>query len=67
MKKLALLSVLLGSFILATGCATPAYSFEERQRLAKRTSDFEWSLLQEDIDHILLRYPPTRMSIWNVR
>ncbi len=67
MKKLALLLVLAGSICAASGCATPAYSFEERQRLASRTSNYEWAQLQEDVDHALLRYPPSRMTIWNVR
>jgi hypothetical protein len=67
MKTLALLVVVIGSMLAASGCATPAYSAEERGRLIGRTWGYEWAQAQDDIDSLLLLRPPGRMTIWNVR
>ena len=67
MKTLALLAVLLGSLSLLSGCATPAYSAQERGRLIGRTWGYDWAQAQDDIDSALLLRPPSRMTIWNVR
>ena len=67
MKALLTLGVLAGSLFVSAGCATPAYSTEERVRLISRTWGYEWAQAQDDMDNALLLRPPSRMTIWNVK
>mgnify|MGYP001226897430 CR=1 FL=1 len=54
-------AVLLGSI----GCSTPAYSGMERAQIIKRGWIHDWAQLQDDIDHLLLLRPASKMSVWN--
>ena len=66
--KTALLLVLsLGSLFAVTGCASPAYSAQERHAQIARNWDYEGKQATDDWDHILLLRPPSRLTIWNVR
>ena len=74
MKKLALLIgvAVLGSMM--TGCArpgelgwTPAYTARERDQQIARNWDYEGKQLIDDVDHLLLLRPASRLTIWNVR
>ena len=59
------LVVLAGSF--SSGCATPAYSANERWQMISRNWAYEWKQAQDDIDAVLLLRPASRLTIWHVR
>ena len=70
MKRLALLLAALG----AVGCARPnefgygtAYSAKERDQQILRNWDLEGKEMVDDIDHLLLLEPSSRLSDWNIR
>ncbi len=67
MKALVLMVVLGGLSLMISGCATPAYSANERGQQIVRNWDYEWKQAQDDIDHALLLRPAGRLTIWNVR
>jgi hypothetical protein len=67
MKKLLALLVLGNLAVSSVGCATPAYSAGERNKLIARTWDYEWKQAADDWDSVLLLRPPSRMTIWHVR
>ena len=75
MTKLALFAVLSGSALLmSVGCArpgeigyTPAYTTQERFNMIARNWDYEGKQMQDDIDHVLLLRPASRLTTWNVR
>lgn len=67
MKTLVLGTLLLGLSVLATGCATPAYSARERGQMIVRNWDYEWKQAQDDIDSVLLLRPAGHLTVWNVR
>ena len=67
MKKMLLLALAAGSMILATGCATPAYSPSERGQQISRNWDYEGKQAIDDFDHMFLLRPASRLTIWNVR
>ena len=74
MKKLASSLMLFGAAIALTGCArpweigwSPAHTADERGKEIARNWDYEGKQLVEDIDHILLLRPATRLTLWNVR
>ena len=66
MKAIGLLLLVVAG-LFSTGCATPVYSAHERWQLITRNWDFEWKQAQDDIDHLLLLRPASRLTIWNVR
>jgi hypothetical protein len=67
-SRLALLIVAAGSLLpFASGCATPAYSPEERNQQIARNWDYEGKQMTDDFDHLLLLRPASRLTIWNVR
>jgi hypothetical protein len=70
MKILTLAGLLAGAMGLLTcgsGCATPAYSPSERNDQIARTWEYEGKMAVEDFDRAMLFYPPTQLTIWNVR
>ena len=66
MKRIGLLLLVAAGFF-SIGCATPAYSAHERGQLIARNWDFEWKQAQDDIDHLLLLRPASRLTIWHIR
>ena len=74
MRKFASLCVLMGLALTVVGCArpneigwTPAYSTEERAQMIARNWDMEGKMTQDDIDHLLLLRPMSRLTAWEVR
>lgn len=68
MKIFALIALLGGVCLLSTGCATPAYSPAERNAMYSRSADMDGKQAIEDIDRqVLMGYPPSRLTVWNVR
>ncbi|HLL90170.1 MAG TPA: hypothetical protein VK324_12795 [Tepidisphaeraceae bacterium] len=68
MIRLALLVVAAGSLLsVGSGCATPAYSAEERNQQIARNWEYESKQMVDDFDHLLLLRPASRLTIWNVR
>ena len=67
MKTLLMLSLLAGGMILSTGCATPAYSPDERNQQIFRNWDYEGKKMVDDFDHMFLLRPASHNTIWNVR
>lgn len=67
MKRLALLAALGVAALGLTGCATPAYTAQERNALIARNWDYEAHQITDDVDSILLLRPASRLTIWNVR
>lgn len=45
----------------------PAYSSKERFNQTFRNWGFEGQQMMEDIDHLLLLNPPSRLTNWHVR
>lgn len=67
MKLIALLALLTAPLIFSTGCATPAYSPQERSALIARTWRYEGRQAVDDWDAFWLLRPPSRQTIWHVR
>jgi hypothetical protein len=74
MKKFAYLGLVACTLFVGTGCArpgeigwTPAYTARERGDMIARNWDYEGKQIQDDIDHILLLRPVSRLTVWNVR
>lgn len=67
MKRLVLLALMAGSMVGLTGCATPAYTAQERNAMIARNWDYESKQITDDVDHLLLLRPAGRLTIWNVR
>ena len=67
MKLIALLALLSGSMFLSTGCATPAYSAQERNAMIARNQRYEFRQIVDDWDHLWLLRPVGRLTIWHVR
>ncbi len=67
MKKLLFLGMVAGSMCFSAGCATPAYSPDERQAQINRNLDYEGKQAIDDIDSALLMRPATHMTVWNLQ
>jgi hypothetical protein len=67
MKKLLLLGIIAGSLSFLAGCATPAYSPDERNAQIGRNIDYEGKQCIDDFDTVFLLRPATHMTIWNLR
>lgn len=68
MKKTLSAVVLLLAATCSTGClSTPAYSGNERGQMIARNWNFEGAQIQDDIDHLLLLRPASRLTIWHIR
>ena len=65
--KLIVLLALSGCMFLSTGCATPAYSAQERSKLISRTWRYEGRQAVDDWDSFWMLRPPSRMTVWHVR
>ena len=71
MSKLPKVLSLLALAVLpafASGClAPPAYTPLERYQQIGRNWDYDGRQGVDDLDHILLQRPASRLTIWNVR
>lgn len=79
MSKLTLALVAGFSALLIGGCmdarigkvdplATPAYTGQERFEEISRNAEFEWKVMNDDIDHsIFMSRPVSSLTIWNIR
>jgi len=67
MKLIVLLALLSGSMFLTTGCATPAYSARERDKMIARTWRYEARQAVDDWDSFWLLRPPSHLTVWHVR
>ena len=59
--------MLAGAMSSMTGCATPAYSARERDKMISRTWGYEFKQAVDDWDEFWLLRPPGQMTIWHVR
>lgn len=66
-KKAVYCGMLVAGVSSMTGCATPAYSAAERNKMISRTWNFEGRQAVDDWDEFWMLRPPSRMTIWNVR
>jgi hypothetical protein len=73
MKALVLIG-LAGLSLGIVGCArpgeffyTPAYTAQEHGQQIARNWDYEGKQAMDDLDHLLLLNPPSRLTIWSVR
>ncbi|HEX4793765.1 MAG TPA: hypothetical protein VH370_08240 [Humisphaera sp.] len=67
MKIVALIGLMAGSVLCASGCATPGYSAEERGQMIVRNWGYDWAQAQDDIDHFLLLRPASHLTVWSVQ
>ena len=67
MKLIVLLALLSGWMSLSSGCATPAYSAQERDKLIARTWRYDGRQAVDDWDSFWLLRPPSRLTVWHVR
>jgi hypothetical protein len=67
MKLIVLLALLSGCMFLSTGCATPAYSAQERRAMITRNQRYEMRQAVDDWDAFWLLRPASRMTVWHVR
>ena len=63
----ALFVLAAATMFTSTGCSTPAYSGHERWQMISRNWNFEGAQIQDDVDHILLLRPASRLTIWHIR
>jgi hypothetical protein len=64
--KTRVAAILLSAVLLGSaGCATPAYSGKERGQIIVRSWSHDWTQLQDDIDHLLMLRPASKMTVWN--
>ena len=49
------------------GCETPAYTTQERFQLIGRNWGYEYEQSQEDVDHVFLLQPVSKLSQWDVQ
>ena len=67
MKIIAMFGLLAGLMVVNSGCATPAYSMNERFQQIGRNWDYEWKQASDDFDHVMLLRPASRLTLWNVQ
>jgi len=67
LKLVAVLGLVAGATGVNTGCATPAYSPQERGAQIARNWDYEGKQIADDIDSALLLRPASKLTIWHVR
>ena len=67
LNRLVLCGLLAGGLASMTGCATPAYSPQERDKMISRTWHYDMRQAVDDWDSFWLLRPPSRMTIWHVR
>ena len=66
-KQLVLCGLLVGGLSSMTGCATPAYSAQERDKMISRSWNYQGRQAVDDWDEFWLLRPPSRLTIWHVR
>jgi hypothetical protein len=66
MRKALLLGGTLVCMLLASGCATPGYSADERGQQIGRNWDFEGKQAIDDFDALMLLRPAGHMTQWAV-
>jgi len=62
----AMLVVLGLSALFSSGCATPAYTWDENVGRISRNWVYENQVMFDDIDSVMLFRPVTKMSIWDL-
>jgi hypothetical protein len=67
MKRIALFGLLAAGTFLSTGCATPAYSPQERNKMIARNQNYEFKQAVDDWDSFWLLRPASQLTIWHVR
>lgn len=67
LRRLVPCALLLAGMVSMTGCATPAYSAQERDKMISRTWRYEGRQAVDDWDEFWLLRPPSRLTIWHVR
>jgi hypothetical protein len=68
MKTFAALSMMLvASAFLTTGCGSPGYNTIENGQRVLMTWDYDAAQAVDDVNHVLMLRPASRMTIWNVR
>ena len=67
LKRLVLCGLLAVWLSSMTGCATPAYSAVEREKMISRTWRYEARQAVDDWDSFWMLHPPSRMTMWHVR
>lgn len=67
MKKLVLLTVVLGGAMILAGCDAPGYTASERFQIIGRNWGWEYSQVNDDIDELLLLRPASHLSDWNLQ
>ena len=67
MQKLLLLGLVAGSMLFSAGCATPAYTPDERQAQINRNLDYEGKQAIDDFDNVILMRPATHLTVWNLQ
>jgi hypothetical protein len=67
MRILVLIGLLAGAATFNVGCATPAYSAQERNALIARTWKTDMKQAVDDFDSVVMLRPPSRLTIWHVR
>ena len=66
-KAVSLLALVVLPAVGAGCLAPPAYTPLERYQMIGRNMDYEGRQAVDDLDHILLTRPASRLTIWNVR
>jgi hypothetical protein len=67
LKRAVQCGLLVAGVSSMTGCATPAYSPKERDKMISRTWNYEGRQAVDDWDSFWLLRPPSRLTIWHVR
>ena len=67
LKRLAVCVLLAAGASSVTGCATPAYSARERDKMISRTWRYDQRQAVDDWDEFWLLRPPSRLTQWHVR
>ena len=66
LKSVALIG-LAAAGLFTTGCfSTPGYTARERNQQIARNQRYESEQLIDDLDHLLLLRPASRMTVWNL-
>ena len=68
MKTFALMAVAAVALMFcSSGCATPAYTAQERFALINRNWTYEYEQIQDDVDYMWLLRPAGHLTEWHVQ
>ena len=67
MKSLAMLTLLVGSLFLVTGCATPGYTASENARNLGRNMSYDLLQTTDDWNDLLIMEKPSHLTRWAVQ